>query len=79
MNTFFKSTALVLAAAFPAAFCVESLGLTLPSAFNTAHMFGAFVIALTLLTMSTEYRTRKPLRVLASVGATPRSNLRLAA
>lgn len=81
MNTIFKTTALLLAAALPVAFSAESFGVTLPTALNTSHMFGVFVFALTLLTMAADYRKAKPLALTATGAALPTSkaSLRLAA
>ena len=79
MNTFLKSLALILTAAVPVAFSVESLGLSLPTPVNTAHLFGAFVVVLTLLTLLADYGARKPLTVLSRCCALPRAALRLAA
>ena len=86
MNTILKTLSLILAAAIPVAFSAESNGFDLPVAFNTGHLFGAFVVALTLLTLFSDYRSAKPLRLYRSAAtAAPanttaaRSVLRLAA
>ncbi len=80
MNTFLKTLAIILAAATPLALSAESLGVMLPAPFDTSHAFGAFVIAFTLLTMSTDYRSSKPLVATATASVpTLRSELRLAA
>ena len=75
MNTRIKSLALILACALPAALAAEALGLPLSNAVNTPFLFGAFVTALTLVTLFNDYRAPKPL----TVAATPKSVLRLAA
>lgn len=81
MNTYFKTIALIFAAALPVALSAESFGVNLPSLINTSHMFGAFVVALTLLTMSADYRSTKPLRRarLATPAELDKASLRLAA
>lgn len=61
MNTLLKTIATLFAAGFPVAFSAESFGVSLPELFNAAHMFGAFVVAVTLLTMLTDYTEPKAL------------------
>lgn len=83
MNTLLKIAATVLATGFPLAFTAESFGLTLPGFMNASTMFGTFVVAVTVLTLLTEYSAPKAFR---SVRATatpaapgPRTSLPLAA
>jgi len=82
MNTLLKITSLLLVAAIPAAFTAEAYGFVLPTAIDTAHLFGAFVVSLTLLTMFADYAGLKPVgnaRRAALAVAAPKSVLRLAA
>jgi hypothetical protein len=81
MNTTFKTIAAILAAGLPAAFGAETLGVPLPDVINTAHAFGAFVFAVTLLTLFADYTPRKPLGAAVSVAqpAERKAVLRLAA
>ena len=83
MNTFLKFASLVLAAGIPAAFTAEAFGLAVPAVINTSHVFTAFVVTLTLLTMLTDYRPRQALVsgrcVAAGATVAARAALRLAA
>lgn len=71
MNTTLKIIALVLTAAVPVAFGAESLGVALPTAINTAHLFGGFVVSLMALMVLTDYRTAKPLRMPTRAAKSP--------
>lgn len=61
MNITFETITALLAAAFPAAYLAESYGLPLPDAINSAHAFGAFVMATTVLTLMADYKPHKTL------------------
>lgn len=65
MNTTIKTLALILSVGCPAAFGAESFGVSLPAPFNTAYLFGVFVVAMTLLTLAMDYRPIRPLRTFA--------------
>lgn len=82
MNTLLKITSLLLVVAIPTAFSAEAYGINLPAPINTASLFGAFVVSLTLLTMLADYSGSKMVgyaRRAAVVPTTPKSVLRLAA
>lgn len=82
MNTLLKTIALITAAGFPAAFSAESFGFSLPTYVDAPHMFGAFVIALTVLTLLSDYAETKPLCLdtcAKSANATTQTALPLAA
>lgn len=71
-----KAVPFVLAATLPASLAAQTLGVAVPSLIDATHLFGAFVVTLTLLTLSADYRAQKPLPV---VIAKSRSVLPLAA
>lgn len=63
MNTLLKITALSLAAALPSSLALWLAGANLPTACDPLHVLGAFVVALAMLTLFGDYRTRPALIV----------------
>ena len=64
MKNSLQAISLLLAASIPGTILAESLGARLPVALDTEHVFGAFVVAVTLLTVLTDYtRSTKPLTI----------------
>lgn len=55
MKTSLKFLALFFAAALPSTFAAELAGADLPAAFDSLHVFSAFVATLVLLTLFSDY------------------------
>lgn len=89
MKTSLKAISLFLSAGFPATMVAEFLSARRPSPVDSGHAFNAFVIALTLLIVVTDYSQPvrplaldKPTRLPTARTSRPshdRDNLRLAA
>lgn len=67
MKTSLNVISLILSVGFPSVFLAEFLGANLPSMLDPSHTFNAFVVALTLLTLVSDYsRSAKPVALSSS-------------
>ena len=64
MKTSLKTISFLLSVGLPATVIADFAGIQLPSALDSAHIFDAFIVALTLLTVVADYsQSAKPTAV----------------